>query len=70
MSLYQALVDAKCEIDNHESDLYVKATPEVEKIIRQHACNASRFVSQIDGSLWWDVPFAYEPFWEAKAKLV
>lgn len=68
MTLYQELKAAGCEIDNHESDLYFRATKEAEAIMRKHPCNARRFVSQIDGALWWEAPFMFDPFWEAKAR--
>ncbi len=68
MTLYQTLVAAGCVLDNHESDLYVKATPAAEKILRQSTMGWSRFISQTDGQCWFDVPFAYDPWWEARAQ--
>jgi hypothetical protein len=35
-SLYRRLLEAGCEIDNHESDLYVRDTPEARAIIAQY----------------------------------
>jgi hypothetical protein len=70
MTLYQELVNAGCEIDNHESDLHVKECDKAMSIIFNHFFSAgstmkipSKFVSNIDGSTWWDIPFAYDPFW-------
>lgn len=64
-SLYEQLVAAGCEIDNHESDLYVKATPEALAIIKTFEFrNVTRFRNQIDGEIWLDCPFAYDPFWQ------
>lgn len=34
--LYQELKEAGCEMDNHESDLYVKATMTSFEIIKKH----------------------------------
>ncbi len=73
MSLYSDLIAAGCEIDHHESDLYVKRTPEAVAIIHQHGktvdgWNVQPFVSQIDGTPWLDIPFAYEPYWAAKLR--
>jgi hypothetical protein len=67
MSLYSDLIAAGCEIDHHESDLYVKVTPQSRPIIERHVWvgkfhSATLFYSK-DGAQWWDVPFAYEPFW-------
>lgn len=67
MSVYRELVAAGCEVDHHESDLYARATPRANAIIAAHAVNAVRFASAIDGSPWWDLPFAYDPFWERAA---
>lgn len=54
------------EIDHHESDLYVKATPVSIRIIKEadipHGM-AERFVDQITGTVWYDLAFAYMPFW-------
>ena len=70
-SLYQALTVAGCEIDHHESDLYVKLTPTALAVIRTFPGmydEGSRFMfrSKVDGKMWLDFPFAYEPFWAAK----
>lgn len=69
MSIYQALKDAGVPLDSHESDLYAKATPECLEILRIHKSNglcATPFKSEIDGSTWLDIPFAFEPWWEAR----
>jgi hypothetical protein len=69
MTLYQELVAAGCQIDNHESDLYVRVTPESRAIverwcwIRKLYAGTTLFRSNTDGAMWWDVPFAYDPFW-------
>ena len=57
-------------IDHHESDLYVKMTPESSKIIsksgliRGHGYTVFR--DQITGTLWYDIAFAYTPEWERR----
>jgi hypothetical protein len=69
MKLYQALIDAKIEVSNHESDLYFPVTAQTTAILLQfplHFNNATRFHDQRTGVLCYDVPFAYDPFWEAK----
>lgn len=71
-TVYQELIAAGCEVDHHESDLYVKATPEARKILRKHdksesatsPLNLRAFISE--GALWFDVPFRYDPWWEAR----
>ncbi len=71
MSLYTDLKAAGVPLDSHESDLYAKATPEAKNIIEgwhDYAHSAKMFKSQIDGEWWFDIPFAFEPFWEAKQR--
>jgi hypothetical protein len=73
MTLYEKLVAAGCEIGNHESDLHVKVSEKAFVVIAAHVlfhvgCNGmpATFVSNIDGSLWYDIPFAYDPFFKAR----
>jgi hypothetical protein len=57
MTVYQELIAAGCQIDNHESDLYVKVTPEsraiVEPWLSGYACKhqVKTFRSNIDGEI-------------------
>lgn len=69
-SLYAALKAAGLEMGNHESDLYVPVTPESTAILAKYPtskANATVFKSNIDGKPNYDVPFAYEPFWQKKS---
>ena len=66
-TLYAALVAAGCEIDNHESDLYVQDTTFARDVLATFHVNASRFRSQVDGKMWLDIPFAFQPWWDARA---
>jgi hypothetical protein len=68
MALYDELKAAGCEMDSHESDLYVLATAEAFLIIRKHPVTFTRFKSQKDGRYWLDLPFMYSPWWEHKAR--
>lgn len=69
-TLFQELTVAGCEIGNHESDLHVKDCSVSRPIIDRYCFSghspipATRFYSSIDGSLWWQVCFHYDPFWE------
>jgi hypothetical protein len=70
MVLYDELVARGCQLDNHESDLYVKCSEEAINILDQYPAEkkiAKFFRSQIDGTLWIDVPFSYLPWWRARA---
>lgn len=71
MSLYHDLIKAGIPTDNHESDLYAKVTPESMKLVRRAAdkgdvSGVTTFKSNTDGTPWYDIPFAYVPYWEAK----
>lgn len=66
-SFYQTLKDLGVPLDHHESDLYVRDTPAARLAIKQFGVKATAFTSQIDGQRWFDVPFAYEPFWAKKS---
>jgi hypothetical protein len=54
--------------DHHESDLYLIACSDARDLIASylHKANVSTFIHQVHGNLWYDIPFAYTPFWEAK----
>ncbi len=74
MTLYEELVAAGCRIGNHESDLYVRAD-DISRPIIHAAVKAKRiarpalFASQRPdekGQLWYEIPFAYVPFWEIR----
>ena len=65
-TINEKLREAGIELDSHASDLYALKTPESEKIIAGHefACNVTIFRSQIDGRLWFDIPFANDYWWQ------
>jgi hypothetical protein len=69
MNIYQEMIDLGVQIDHHESDLYVPVTPETTKLVNEYEfkSNVNRFVSNIDNKTWYDIPFAYSPFWEKKS---
>ena len=65
-SLYEHFKAAGCEVDHHESDLYVKVTDRATEIIRRHCIfkeNVTTFRDS-NGVLWFDLPFQFEPFWD------
>ena len=55
-----------CDIDHHNSDLYIKRTPEAEALIDRLNNRAllSTFRSPFDGCLWYELPFCFTPYWE------
>ena len=68
MTIYQELKKAGVELDNHESDLYAKVTPESIEILNNYKYkdNVTRFNNKIDKKVWFDIPFAFDPYWEKK----
>lgn len=71
-NVYEALVEAKITIDSHESDLYFPVTEQTTAILDKFPEDKKRvkmFVSQIAPHVfWYDLPFAYLPYWDAKRK--
>ena len=67
-SLYKQLKAAGLKMGNHESDLHVEATAESLRIIArcEFDTTTKKFTNQLDGRTWYEVPFAYEPWWEGR----
>ena len=72
MGIYEQLKQANIPLDNHESDLYAKVTQESQAILQSYKfkSNVHTFRNQVDNALWFDIPFAYSPYWESKFKEV
>jgi len=73
-TIYNALKAAGCEIDNYESDLYVRATETARAIVADwvesgRVKTVSNFRCRRTGTEWIDIPFAYDPFWHDKAAM-
>ena len=71
-SLYGDLLAAGVPIDNHESDLYFPDTEQTRAILARfpHSSKlASTFKHQGNGERWFEVPFAFLPWWEARVIL-
>jgi hypothetical protein len=66
LSVYRELLEAGCDLDHHESDLYIRNTPEARDILaaRPRAKVRGRHFVGTDGNCWIEIPFAYDPFWE------
>lgn len=70
-SLYQQVERLGLEMESHESDLHLKCTGESAALIAgyRHRANVRTFTSSIDGRSWYDIPFAFDPFWEARGMI-
>lgn len=69
MSLYTDLIEAGVKVSNHASDLYFPRNAQTMEILVRHPLqrvNATVFKSNIDGVMTYDVPFAFDPFWERR----
>ena len=70
--LYTAILEVTtpAERDHYCSDLYIKDSPDVRNILYRYkyfSC-VTTFRDQADPrrALWYDIPFAYLPYWEGK----
>ena len=68
MNIYEEMVKVCLadEIGSHNSDLYVPVKPETKEIIEKYEFKASvsTFRDNISGRLYYDIPFAYSPYWK------
>lgn len=65
--LYEVLNNVGAVMANHESDLYVRFSHGVLKIVKESGVKFSLFTST-DGRVWIEVPFMYEPWWRARSE--
>lgn len=58
------------QYNSHETDLYLPVNEQTQKLIDAYEfkSNVTKFISQIDGKPWFDIPFAYLPAWHKKVK--
>jgi hypothetical protein len=66
-SIYQEMKDLGVQINNHYSDLYVPVTEETTRIVNTHRAKGHRvtkFICNITHTPWYDIPFAFEPYWQ------
>lgn len=68
MALFDKIKELGIQYDNHESDLYIPLTEETVKLVNEYGLGGicARFKSNIDGKMWFDLPFQYAPFWEKR----
>ena len=75
--MYQCFLDGGVppdEIDHHFSDLYVKVSAKSKSILAEYQkntdtrCFAEVFQASDGSGQWYDIAFAYDPFWIAVAE--
>lgn len=51
------------DIDHHASDLYIRVTPASKALIARFQYNklVKTFRDCIEGDIWYDLPFCYDP---------
>ena len=69
-TIYQECQKRGIPCRNHESDLYIPMTDETTQLLVDYddKITATIFTNQIEGGWWYDVPFAFDPFWEQKGR--
>jgi hypothetical protein len=67
-TLFDRILMDKIPYDNHCSDLYIPVNEKTKKLMENYEFkeNVHTFTSNIDGGSWYDIPFAYAPYWEKK----
>lgn len=59
------------DIDHHYSDLYVRKTPKSTEIVNRLTTKSllSTFKDNIDGDIWYELPFCYTPYFGESKEL-
>lgn len=66
MQLFDKVRELGIKYDSHCSDLYLPVNSQTSELLKEYGIQASTFKSNLDedkGSLWYDVPFRYLPYW-------
>jgi len=66
MDIYEQAVNSMQgnEIDHHQSDLYLKVNEVSKELVNSYEFkNVVKRFRSTDQSEWFDIPFAYSPFW-------
>lgn len=69
-TIYQQVIEQGIEHDSHQSDLYIPVNGITYDLVTdyEHSCNVTKFISQKDGQPWYEIPFAYDPWWQEAEK--
>lgn len=67
--IYEEMKKAGVKISNHCSDLYVPVNKTSTEILNRpefeiNKRNSTRFISNINGTPHYDIPFEFSPYWE------
>jgi hypothetical protein len=63
--VYNELVATGVPIGNNESDLHVPMNSLTIPIVAEYENfgTVTKFHNKLDGKMWFDIPFAYTPWW-------
>ena len=69
-AIYDKVIELGIIHDHHESDLYIPVNEQTKNLVKafEYSTMVETFKSQIDGSFWYNIPFAYTPWWEERVK--
>lgn len=72
MTLFDEVVQQNIPHASHESDLYIPINELTTALLKSHqlhgtAC-VTTFWNQVEGGMWYDVAFQYQPYWQGKVK--
>jgi hypothetical protein len=63
-TIFEEVKEKGIQYDNWQSDLYIPVTEETKKIVKNYPNLCPMvFIDQIEKKQWYDLPFAYDPFW-------
>ena len=73
MTIFEKVKKLGIVYDNHCSDLYIPVNDETKKLVHEYVeykqC-VTTFNCQTDGALWFNIAFAYDPWWHDAEKQV
>ena len=58
-TIFEEVLEKGIPYDFHATDLYIPFTPDNITLVRKYNIFSTIFISEIDGSLWYDLPFCY-----------
>lgn len=67
-TLFDLVLSTHTPFHSHASDLYIPATNQTRAMLKEFPqCDANKitFTNQVEGGLWFDIPFAFVPWWDA-----
>jgi hypothetical protein len=66
MTIYQEIKATGTTIKNWQSDLYIPINEITTPIVNKYKKDLyiTTFTNQVEGGQWYDIAFAYDPYWE------